>query len=136
MKEVLIPVSLFGFIILLAFSIFGMGKYIFTSSPYDNAAEKLYHLIDDVETLKARQQLNQIASNSANLQRLTAFCIKHEVTPPVRISDMTACRQSALKYYSLPTDETKLKETAARPLKDQLYFSKEIKPYLDKVNQE
>ena len=100
------------------------------------AAEKLNYLIDDVETLQARQQLNQIASNSANLQRLTAFCIKHEVTPPVRINDITACRQSALKYYSLPTDETKLKETAARPLKDQLYFSKEIKPYLDKVNQE
>ena len=49
---------------------------------------------------------------------------------------MSLCRAKALTYYSLPINETELKEKASRPLKDQLYFSKEVKPYLDKIHQE
>lgn len=136
MKKILIPVFSFGAFLLIALSILSLFNYLIKETPYEDAAEKLEFLIDDVKTLQARQQLNQIAINSNNIQRLTSFCIKYEITPPIRISDMKSCRISALSYYGFPTDEEELKKVAARPLKDELYFSKEIKPYLDKLNKE
>ena len=136
MKKILIPVFSFGALLLIALSILSLFNYLMKETPYENAAEKLNYLIDDVETLQARQQLNQINLNSINVQKLISFCLKYEIVPPIRIHDMSLCREKALTYYSLPINETELKEKASRPLKDQLYFSKEVKPYLDKIHQE
>ena len=136
MKDKLISITLIGVCVFICISIFTIVNKLFENTHYTKAAEKLNYLIDDVETLQARQQLNQINLNSINVQKLISFCLKYEIVPPIRIHDMSLCRAKALTYYSLPINETELKEKASRPLKDQLYFSKEVKPYLDKIHQE
>lgn len=68
------------------------------------------------DSQSATQMLKRIDSQQAHINKLTTYCIKYEVTPPVHLSDITSCRDRALTHLGLPNNLLELNKLSERKI--------------------
>lgn len=98
------------FIIILKF-------FSFLNYKEDKQTVKL--ILQDIETIQARNQLVEINKQNKELNKLITYCIR-QTTQPILISDFESCKDSSLRYLGYSNSYRTLKQLATRPLHKEL----------------
>jgi len=94
--------------LLIAFLIIKGFNYLDDKKDYYELLKELNSVEETLAILKAKNELKQIESKQPQINKLVAYCLRN-VTEPVLVSDMTKCKDDAIKFLGYDESFTSIK---------------------------
>lgn len=83
--------------LLIAFLIIKGFNYLNDKSDYYELLKELNNVEETLVILKAKNELKQIEAKQPQINKLVAYCLRN-VEKPALVSDMTQCKDDAIKF--------------------------------------
>lgn len=94
--------------LLIAFLIIKGFNYLDNKKDYYELLKELSSVEETLDILKAKNELKQIEAKQPQINKLVAYCLRN-VTEPVLVSDMTKCKDDAIKFLGYDESFTSIK---------------------------
>lgn len=95
-------------VLLIAFLIIKGFNYLDNKKDYYELLKELSSVEKTLDILKAKNELKQIEAKQSQINKLVAYCLRN-VTEPVLVSDMTKCKDDAIKFLGYDESFTSIK---------------------------